>query len=88
MTNIFRKNKTGIERCRKQKKLPALDKYLVFAFSCILVFTTAMVAVQAVTGMTQDTLITCFYGCFGGELLLCAMIKRLKLKKGDSDNDI
>ena len=64
-----------------KKKLPALDKYVIFSFTCLIVFTVVMIVVQSITGMTQDTLITCFFASFGGELLLCAMIKRLKLKK-------
>jgi len=32
------------------------------------------------TGDEMDTLTTCFYGLFGGELFMCCMIKRLKLK--------
>lgn len=72
---------------RNSKKLSALDKYVVFSFTCLLVFTIVEIILQAVTGMEQSTLITCFFSCFGGELLLCAMIKRLKLKKGDSENE-
>ena len=68
-----------------KKRLSALDKYVIFSFTCLLIFTVAEIILQAVTGTSQDTLITCFFGCFGGELLLCAMIKRLKLKRGDSD---
>ena len=66
---------------KKGKKPSTLDKYLVFSFTCLIVFTIVMIIVQTITGMTQDTLITCFFSAFGGELLLCAMIKRLKLKK-------
>lgn len=69
----------------RKKKLSALDKYVVFSFVCLIVFTITEMILQAVTGVAQDTLITCFFGAFGGELLLCAMIKRLKLKRGDSD---
>lgn len=76
--------KTGISILktynRSEKKLSTLDKYCIFSFACLLVFTVAMLIVQTVTGVMQDTLITCFFGAFGGELLLCAMIKRLKLK--------
>ncbi|MBQ1569499.1 MAG: hypothetical protein IIZ78_00140 [Clostridiales bacterium] len=69
----------------KKKKLPALDKYVIFAFTCLIVFTVVMIIVQTITGITQDTLITCFFASFGGELLFCAMIKRLKLKKEDTE---
>lgn len=82
----MKKPETGIERLqrmnhKKPKKLPALDKYVIFSFTCLIVFTIVMICVQTITGITQDTLITCFFASFGGELLLCAMIKRLKLKK-------
>lgn len=72
---------------KNKKKLPALDKYVIFSFACIIVFTIVMIIVQTITGVIQDTLITCFFGSFGGELLLCAMIKRLKLKKEDDINE-
>lgn len=81
---------TGIERLqnlkKKAKKLSGLDKYCIFSFTCLIVFTITMIIVQTITGVLQDTLITCFFGAFGGELLLCAMIKRLKLKK-EVDNE-
>ena len=85
-----KKPTTGIERLRqgnteKYRKLSALDKYVIFSFTCLIIFTITMIIVQTVTGITQDTLITCFFASFGGELLLCAMIKRLKLKKEDPD---
>jgi len=82
--NINRKNKTGIERLQKTKKLSGLDKYVIFSLACLICFTAVMIPVQAITGTTQDTLITCFFAAFGGEVFACAMIKKLKLKKGDS----
>lgn len=82
---------TGIERLQNlkkglPKKLSGLDKYCIFSFTCLILFTIVMIVVQTVTGTTQDTLTTCFFGAFGGELLLCAMIKRLKLKRTDNES--
>lgn len=80
--------KSGIEKCKRiqdKKKLSTLDKYVIFSFTCLIIFTVTEIIIQAVTGSVQDTLITCFFSAFGGELLLCAMIKRLKLKRGDSE---
>lgn len=80
--------KSGIEKCKRsqdKKKLSGLDKYVIFSFACLIIFTVTEIVIQAVTGSVQDTLITCFFSAFGGELLLCAMIKRLKLKRGDSE---
>lgn len=81
------KKPTAIEYLQgnKKKKLSALDKYVIFSFTCLIIFTIVMITVQTITQTTQDTLITCFFGAFGGELLLCAMIKRLKLQKGAND---
>lgn len=66
----------------KRKRTKTLDKYVVFSITILLIFTVAQMVVTAITGIEQSTLITCFFACFGGELFLCAMIKRLKLKEG------
>ena len=74
---------------RQKKKMKNLDKYVVFCFSNIIIFTITAVVVQVTTGMElSSTLITCFYGVFGGELLMLAMIKKLKLKKGGDNYGI
>lgn len=80
------KPKTGIERLKKLKKLSALDKYVIFSLTAIVIFTIIAIVYQWVSDIElSSTLITCFFACFGGELLSLAMIKRLKLKKGDND---
>lgn len=68
---------------KNKKKLPALDKYVIFSLSCILVFTIAILVIFAITGAEPTALVTCFFSAFAGELFMLAMIKRLKLKKGD-----
>lgn len=77
------RKKTGIELCRTKRKLPDLDKYIIFSFGVMLVYTIFEFVFSTITGVSHDTLTTCLYGAFGGELLMCAMIKRLKLKKGE-----
>ena len=90
MTEIEKLQKELIARRKKEKakkKIPALDKYVIFSFTCLLIFTVVVTVYQFKSDLEfSPTLITCFYSCFGGELLLCAMIKRLKLKKGE-DNE-
>lgn len=81
--SLWRKSKTGIERCKSHKKLPDLDKYILFSFGVMLLYTLAEFIVSTATGISHDTLTTCIFAAFGGELLMCAMIKRLKLKKID-----
>lgn len=66
---------------KKRKKMPDLDKYIIFSFIVMLVYSIAEFITSSITGISHDTLTTCLYSAFGGELLLCAMIKRLKLKR-------
>lgn len=35
-----------------------------------------------------DTLVTCFYASIVGELFVTGLIKIMKVKKGDEDNDV
>lgn len=78
------RKKTGIERLQKRKQLPDLDKYIIFSFVVMLVYTVSELVLSTITGISHDTLTTCIFAAFGGELLMCAMIKRLKLRRNDS----
>lgn len=78
------RKKTGIERLQKRKQLPDLDKYIIFSFAVMLVYTVSELVLSTITGISHDTLTTCIFAAFGGELLMCAMIKRLKLRRNDS----
>lgn len=59
-----------------------LDKYIIFSFSVMIIYTIFEFVFSVITGVSHDTLTTCLYSAFGGELLMCALIKRLKLKRG------
>lgn len=86
-TEIEKLQKKLIARNRKkEKKLSDLDKYVIFSFTNVIIFTIIAIVYQFITGNEiSGTLITCFFSLFGGELLMLCMIKRLKLKKGDND---
>lgn len=78
-------------RQRKKKRMKGLDKYVIFCFVVLIIYTAAQTIVTIKTGVESSTLTTCFFGVFGGEVLLCALIKRLKLKnelKESEDNDL
>lgn len=80
------KKLSGIERLKQMNKpgkkpLPDLDKYIIFSFSVMILYTIVEFITSTITGITHDTLTTCVFGAFGGELLMCAMIKRLKLRR-------
>ena len=69
-----------------KKRMSDLDKYLIFCFVVIILYTITAIIFQWLTTIELSTSLTVgVYGFFGGEITLLAMIKRLKLKKGDSD---
>lgn len=83
--SILQRNKTGIEQLQRRKHMADLDKYIIFSFSVMIIYTIFEFVFSTITGVSHDTLTTCLYGAFGGELLMCALIKRLKLKRGYSN---
>lgn len=64
-----------------KKKLNDLDKYLIFAFSNLIIYTIVALFLFYKTGSEPAVLTGCFFAAFGGEVLMCALIKRLKLHK-------
>lgn len=63
----------------------SLTLYVVFSILVLLIFTIVEMIVSTVTGVSHDTLTTCFYACFGGEIFCCAIIKVFKLKEQKED---
>ncbi|MCM1561508.1 MAG: hypothetical protein NC123_18530 [Butyrivibrio sp.] len=64
----------------KKKRTGALDKYVIFSITILLIYTAAQTIVTLKTGTESTTLTTCFFSVFGGEILMCALIKKWKLK--------
>lgn len=63
----------------------SLTKYVIFSIAILLLYTVAELVISITTGKSNDTLTTCLFACFGGEILSCALIKIFKLK-GDHTN--
>lgn len=70
---------------KTSKKLSALDKYVIFSIAILLIFAVAEMVVSSITQQTHDTLTSCIYAAFGGEILSCALIKIFKLKGEDKN---
>ena len=68
-------------------KLHSLDKYVIFSITIVLIYTIAEFIFSTVTGISHDTLTTCFYAAFAGECLSCALIKIFKLKEGNDGEE-
>lgn len=64
----------------------SLTKYVIFSITILLLYTIAELVISITTGKSNDTLTTCLFACFGGEILSCALIKIFKLK-GDHTNE-
>ena len=65
------------------KKLSKLSKYVIFSIVVMLLFAAVVIIVAVTKGTTLDTLTTCFFAVFGGEVFSCALIKIFNIKKGD-----
>lgn len=78
---------TKKEEKNKKKKLNGLDSYIIFSFTCIILYTISAYVVVIKTGQSLDVLTSLFFGVFGGEILLCALIKKLKLRSIKKDLD-
>ena len=70
------------KRAVPRKKMPAMDKYVIFSIMAILIYTVVAIVLFTFWQVEMDTLTTCFYGFFGGEVFSLALIKVFKLKRG------
>nr|DAY20499.1 MAG TPA: hypothetical protein [Caudoviricetes sp.] len=70
------------KRAVPRKKMPAMDKYVIFSIMAILTYTVVAIVLFTFWQVEMDTLTTCFYGFFGGEVFSLALIKVFKLKRG------
>ena len=73
------------DRKKRRKRFPSLSAYVVFSISVLLIYTIAELTLTAFTDTAHDTLTTCLFATFGGELLTCAVIKIYKLKGADNE---
>ena len=76
------------EQTETVKNVPnALTLYVIFSILVILIYTIVEMFISTQSGISHDTLTTCFYSVFGGEILCCALIKIFKLKSKDSGDE-
>ena len=61
------------------KKLSALDKYIIFCFVVLILYTIVHIIVFLLTNIEMGIIAKLFYAAFGGEVLICALLKKLKL---------
>lgn len=70
----------------KFKNISALDVYVTFSILSLVVYTVISQLLAINFGVILDTLTTCFFGFFGGEIVTCGLIKIFKLKDVKKEN--
>lgn len=73
------------EQKEKEHEYHSLTLYVVFSIMVLIIYTVVEQVISTVYNVPHDTLTTCVYAAFGGEILACALIKIFKLKEGDSN---
>lgn len=58
----------------------SLTRYVVFSITCLILYTSIAMYFLWLEKPLDDALTTGVYGFFGGEIVLCALIKLFKLK--------
>ena len=83
---VVRQKIVGVEETPMLKKndIPnSLTLYVIFSIAVIIIYTIVEMIISTRYQVSHDTLTTCFYSVFGGEILCCALIKIFKLKNKD-----
>lgn len=60
--------------------MKSLTKFVIFSFTSLVLYTIVSQLIFIKTSIEMQTLTTCFFAAFGGEVLACALIKIFKLK--------
>lgn len=71
----------GLTYNKKKPKINTLDFYVIFSIFVLLIYTVISQIVAITYNVQLDTLTTCFFAAFGGEILSACLIKIFKLKK-------
>ena len=74
-------------RARYILKTMPLSTYVVVSLGLVILYTIAEMIVSTITEVSHDTLTTCFYSVFGGEVVTCGLIKIFKLKREGDFNE-
>lgn len=71
---------------KQKKKIKSLDIYVTFSITSLIIYTIISQIIATRTGMMLDTLTTCFFSFFGGEIVTCGLIKIFKLRDSKKDD--
>lgn len=80
--------KTKRKLKNKIRNISSLDIYVTFSILSLIIYTIISQIIAVKMCMTLDTLTTCFFGFFGGEIVTCGLIKIFKLQEIKKENII
>lgn len=72
----------------KFKGISSLSLYVIFSITSLIVYTIVSQYLAMYYDKILDTLTTCFFGFFGGEIVMCGLIKIFKLRDTKKDIEI
>ena len=73
---------------KKKKKLGALDKYVIFSIAVTVIYTVVEFIISTKTMISHDTLTTCVYAFFAGEVVTAGLIKIFKIKDENKEDAV
>lgn len=71
----------------KFKNVSSLDVYVTFSILSLIVYTIISQLLAINYSVILDTLTTCFFGFFGGEIVTCGLIKIFKLRDKEKNSE-
>ena len=77
----YSEERVNMRRRRRKSKLNKLDRYLVFCFISLVLFTITMIVTFFIKDNVPDSLIIAFFGAIFSETTGCAIIKSLNIKQ-------
>lgn len=74
---------------RKSKsKYHSLTLYVIFSITVVIIYSIIEFIFSTITGISHDTLTTCIYAFFAGEIVISGLIKIFKLRETKNDDFI
>ena len=82
------RQKKNMQQEKKKKKLGALDKYVIFSIAVTVIYTVVEFIISTKTMISHDTLTTCVYAFFAGEVVTAGLIKIFKIKDENKEDAV
>lgn len=76
-----------VEEKKEKASLKVLDLCIIFVFTFITLYTGIVLVMYFQIGSEPSALTAGVFGIFSGELLMCMLLQRTKIKLGKKDKD-